>query len=510
MLLQHFSHGRAATSGRAFSTSGGSNNGVMGLMQPLRSSSSKRGVESTATPTLQATVVPVSERSRLVAPTQAALADPVTSTSSFSSMLDDDSDFDEQQDVIQVDMAEEDPSLKEDRQSGGKPARGRPPRAVVLAPTRELANQTANEFKTVCPGLNVVSVYGGTSISMQISDLRRGADVVVGTPGRVIDLIERGSLSLDRVRYAILDEADQMLDMGFEEDMEKILSYAPKERQTLLFSATLPKWINKVARRFQENPLLVDLVGEENTGRLADTIRLLVMQVEYNQKINALMDAITMHAANGKTIVFVNTKARANEVCDSVSQVHPAVALHGDISQAQRDRALQMFSVIDFFVPTADKLLASDQPARVLAASLAALAGFRAAPQPRSLLTYEEGLTTLRLLARPGQIDGWKSLSRSLGMLLKTAKINKPIESTIGKIKVVEDSKAVSVFAAVHTWVARVGRVVAVVPAIILHTPLGCKEINISPECSLGGGCKQFNSSPHLCVFKEVVARRWA
>ncbi|KAF5828318.1 P-loop containing nucleoside triphosphate hydrolase protein [Dunaliella salina] len=513
MLLQHFSHGRAATSGRAFSTSGGSNNGVMGLMQPLRSSSSKRGVESTATPTLQATVVPVSERSRLVAPTQAALADPVTSTSSFSSMLDDDSDFDEQQDVIQVDMAEEDPSLKEDRQSGGKPARGRPPRAVVLAPTRELANQTANEFKTVCPGLNVVSVYGGTSISMQISDLRRGADVVVGTPGRVIDLIERGSLSLDRVRYAILDEADQMLDMGFEEDMEKILSYAPKERQTLLFSATLPKWINKVARRFQENPLLVDLVGEENTGRLADTIRLLVMQVEYNQKINALMDAITMHAANGKTIVFVNTKARANEVCDSVSQVHPAVALHGDISQAQRDRALQMFSVIDFFVPTADKLLASDQPARVLAASLAALAGFRAAPQPRSLLTYEEGLTTLRLLARPGfraapqprslltyevgltalrllarpgQIDGWKSLSRSLGMLLKTAKINKPIESTIGKIKVVEDSKAVSVFAAVHTWVARVGRVVAVVPAIILHTPLGCKEINISPECSLG------------------------
>uniref|UniRef100_A0A6S8LJW3 RNA helicase n=1 Tax=Dunaliella tertiolecta TaxID=3047 RepID=A0A6S8LJW3_DUNTE len=608
MLLKHFSQGRAATCGRASST-GSSSNGVR-LVQPVRGSAAKHGGEPTNHTLLQASVGLVSERSSLV-PTKAALADPVTSTSSFSSMLDDDSDYDEQQEVIQVDMAEEDPSLKvenlglspvtvaalqkrgiqslfpiqkvvfapcmegrdligraktgsgktlafalpiveglleEDLQSGSKPVRGRPPRAIVLAPTRELANQTANEFKTVCPSLNVVSVYGGTSISMQISDLRRGADVVVGTPGRVIDLIERGSLSLDKVRYAILDEADQMLDMGFEEDMEKILSFAPKERQTLLFSATLPKWVNKVARRFQENPLLVDLVGEENTGRLADTIRLLVMQVEHNQKMNALMDAITMHAANGKTIVFVNTKARANEVCDNVSQVHPAVALHGDISQAQRDRALQMFrdgrvpvlvatdvaargldipsvdlvlhydvpqdneaflhrsgrtgranktgtavvlftdketrtlglilkatkvegaeligspepkevltqatrsvltqldkvdtSVIDFFVPTADKLLASDQPARVLAASLAALAGFRAAPQPRSLLTYEEGFTTLRLLARPGQLDGWRSLSRALGILLKTAKINKPLENAIGKIKVVEDSKA--------------------------------------------------------------------
>eukprot|EP00197_Chlamydomonas_leiostraca_P015537 CAMPEP_0202866958 /NCGR_PEP_ID=MMETSP1391-20130828/8449_1 /ASSEMBLY_ACC=CAM_ASM_000867 /TAXON_ID=1034604 /ORGANISM="Chlamydomonas leiostraca, Strain SAG 11-49" /LENGTH=805 /DNA_ID=CAMNT_0049546951 /DNA_START=68 /DNA_END=2485 /DNA_ORIENTATION=+ len=433
--------------------------------------------------------------------------------------------------------------LAEDRET--KPARGRPPRAIILAPTRELANQVAREFETACPKLKVVSVYGGVSIGGQIRDLERGADVIVGTPGRVIDLIERDKLVLDKVRYAILDEADQMLDMGFEEDMEKILSYVPEQRQTLLFSATLPKWVNKVARRFQVNPLLVDLVGEENTGRLADTIRLLVMQVEHSQKMNALMDAITLHAGTGKSIVFVNTKMKADEICEEVNKSHPCVVLHGDISQAQRDRSLALFregkypvlvatdvaargldiplvdlvvhydvpvdneaflhrsgrtgragnkgtavvlftekevrtlglilrqtkvenaelvgapeprevltrcaksvlgqldkvdgDVIDFFVPAAEKLLASPTPSRVLAAALAALGGFRRAPQPRSLLTYEEGLVTARIMGPRGAIDGWNSLNKVLKAVLKKAKYERDIEYAIGKIKTLED-----------------------------------------------------------------------
>jgi hypothetical protein len=104
-------------------------------------------------------------------------------------------------------------------------------------------------------------------------------DVIVGTPGRVIDLIERRKLRLEAVRFAVLDEADQMLDMGFEQDMETILSDIPSERQTMLFSATLPSWVKKVARKYQKNPEVLDLVGEENTGKLADTIKLLIMQV---------------------------------------------------------------------------------------------------------------------------------------------------------------------------------------------------------------------------------------
>lgn len=112
-----------------------------------------------------------------------------------------------------------------------------------------------------------------------------GSDVVVGTPGRIQDLMEKRVLKLDAVRFAILDEADQMLDMGFEQDMENILGSCPENRQTLLFSATMPKWVAKVSRRFQKDCLLVDLVGEANTGRLPDTIRLMIMQCEYSNKL---------------------------------------------------------------------------------------------------------------------------------------------------------------------------------------------------------------------------------
>jgi len=436
---------------------------------------------------------------------------------------------------------------KESTEAGVKAKRGRAPRCIVLTPTRELANQVAKEFETVCPSLKVVSFYGGTSIGAQISQLERGVDVVVGTPGRVIDLIERNMLKLDKVRYAILDEADQMLDMGFEEDMERILGCVPEDRQTLLFSATLPKWVNKVARRFQKNPLIVDLVGEDNTGRLADTIRLMIMQVEQNQKMNAMMDCMTLYAGGGKTIVFVNTKARADEVYEAVNRTTPCVVLHGDIGQAQRDRGLQQFregkfpvlvatdvaargldipnvdlvvhydipqdneaflhrsgrtgragnkgtaivlftdresrylgsvlkatkvekteligapepaevmttaarnvltqldkvdnGVIDFFVPAAERLLASDQPSRVLAAALASMSGFQKPPLTRSLLTYEDGLVTLRILAPRGQIDGWRSLNAVLKTVLKKAKITKDLEYSIGKIKMLENQE---------------------------------------------------------------------
>lgn len=138
--------------------------------------------------------------------------------------------------------------------------RGRLPKVLVLAPTRELAKQVEKEFKESAPYLSTVCIYGGVSIATQVSALSRGIDVVVGTPGRIIDLIQGNRLQLGEVRYLVLDEADQMLAVGFEEDVETIMETLPSQRQSMLFSATMPSWVKKLARKFMENPLTIDLV----------------------------------------------------------------------------------------------------------------------------------------------------------------------------------------------------------------------------------------------------------
>lgn len=137
---------------------------------------------------------------------------------------------------------------------------GRLPRFLVLAPTRELAKQVEKEIKESAPYLNTVCVYGGVSYVTQQSALTRGVDVVVGTPGRIIDLINGNSLKLGEVQYLVLDEADQMLAVGFEDDVEVILQKLPSERQSMLFSATMPGWVKKLSRKYLNNPLTIDLV----------------------------------------------------------------------------------------------------------------------------------------------------------------------------------------------------------------------------------------------------------
>lgn len=130
----------------------------------------------------------------------------------------------------------------------------------MLTPTRELAKQVEKEIKESAPYLNTVCVYGGVSYVTQQNALSRGVDVVVGTPGRIIDLINGNSLNLGEVEYLVLDEADQMLAVGFEEDVEVILEKLPSQRQNMLFSATMPTWVKKLARKYLENPLTIDLV----------------------------------------------------------------------------------------------------------------------------------------------------------------------------------------------------------------------------------------------------------
>lgn len=133
--------------------------------------------------------------------------------------------------------------------------------ALVLAPTRELARQVEKEFQEAAPSLDTICVYGGTPISRQMRQLDYGVDIAVGTPGRLIDLLNRGSLNLSEVQFVVLDEADQMLQVGFQEDVEKILERLPKKRQSMMFSATMPSWIRKLTQNYLINPLTIDLVS---------------------------------------------------------------------------------------------------------------------------------------------------------------------------------------------------------------------------------------------------------
>ncbi|OIV91051.1 hypothetical protein TanjilG_17011 [Lupinus angustifolius] len=238
--------------------------------------------------------------------------------------------------------------------------RGRLPKALVLAPTRELAKQVEKEINESAPYLSTVCVYGGVSYVTQQSSLSRGVDVVVGTPGRIIDLINGNSLKLNEIEYLVLDEADRMLAVGFEEDVETILQTVPVERQTMLFSATMPGWVQKLSRKYLKKPLTIDLVGNEEE-KLAEGIKLYAMSATSTSKRTVLSDLVTVYAKGGKTIVFTQTKKDADEVSLSLTNIISSEALHGDISQHQRERTLNGFRQGKFTV-----LVATDVASRGL------------------------------------------------------------------------------------------------------------------------------------------------
>jgi ATP-dependent RNA helicase DDX21 len=230
-----------------------------------------------------------------------------------------------------------------DARAASRARQGRPPRALVLAPTRELAQQVERELASSAPSLEAGCFYGGVDIGAQIRTLRRGTDVVVGTPGRIIDLIDRGALDLSAIGYVILDEADMMLAVGFEEDVENILSGVPEERQTMLFSATMPAWVKRLTKKFLRDPVLVDLVGDSTAGKLADTIKALAVQVTPESRRSVLVDLLTVYGAGGKGIVFTQTKREADEVAAALALTLPCEALHGDIAQKSRETVLSHF-----------------------------------------------------------------------------------------------------------------------------------------------------------------------
>jgi len=215
--------------------------------------------------------------------------------------------------------------------------------ALVLTPTRELCVQVEEEIASLGQFRNVgaVAIYGGSSMDRQIAGLRRGAQVVVGTPGRVLDLIRRGELRLDRVETVILDEADRMLDMGFIVDVETILARCPRQRQTALFSATMPYAILRICDRFMKrNPTQIAVRPDHKT---VETVRQLVYFVAEQDKVKALLE-LTSAFGFDRLLVFRHTQIGVDRLAATLKRRGQNVAaLHGGLSQRERDRTLADF-----------------------------------------------------------------------------------------------------------------------------------------------------------------------
>ncbi|GAB5354563.1 hypothetical protein AAMO2058_000129300 [Amorphochlora amoebiformis] len=242
---------------------------------------------------------------------------------------------------------------------------GRAPRVVVLAPTRELAKQVGEDFLSLGK-LETIIVYGQSAYGPQQSAMRRGVDVVVGTCGRVKDHLERGTLKFQDIQVIILDEADEMLNMGFADDVETILNFVPAEKksnvQTLLFSATLPSWVNKVCQKYlKPDKKMVDLVGNSKQKASKDVEHLLIF-CHWSERAQVMNDVITAYGGkDGKVIVFTDTKKDANELVTNEHIKYNCQPLHGGIAQSQRETTIAGFKKGNFRV-----LVATDVAARGL------------------------------------------------------------------------------------------------------------------------------------------------
>jgi len=209
--------------------------------------------------------------------------------------------------------------------------------AVILSPTRELAVQIGNnirEFSKYLPKVKTTTVYGGSSIEDQIRSLKKGSQIVVGTPGRTVDLIKRRALKLGSIRWIVLDEADEMLNMGFKDELDKVLDATPESKQTLLFSATFPREVESIARNYMDNPVEITS-GEKNKG--SDDVTHQFFVINERTRYPALKRIADVNT-DIYAIVFCRTRRETQEVANNlIKDGYSADALHGELSQAQRD-----------------------------------------------------------------------------------------------------------------------------------------------------------------------------
>jgi ATP-dependent RNA helicase RhlE len=233
-------------------------------------------------------------------------------------------------------------------------------RGLVLAPTRELASQIAQHLRDYCQDtpLKVGMVVGGQSINVQINRLERGTDLLVATPGRLIDLLNRNALTLEDCAFLVLDEADQMLDMGFIHDLRKISALLPKERQTMLFSATMPKQMNELAQSYLRSPIRVEV---SPPGKAADKVTQEIHFIAKAEKTDLLAELLNGHR-DERALVFGRTKHGSEKLMKTlVKRGFAAASIHGNKSQGQRERALAAFKKGEIKV-----LVATDVAARGL------------------------------------------------------------------------------------------------------------------------------------------------
>ncbi len=242
---------------------------------------------------------------------------------------------------------------------GGNPAA----RALILVPTRELAIQVAEAVHRYgrALGVCVVPVYGGQDIQQQLRSLRRRVDVIVATPGRALDHIRRGSMKLDQVRVVVLDEADEMLDMGFADDLEAILDAVPEERQTALFSATMPPRIAALAERHLRDPVRINIGREPSVAGEIPRVRQVAYVVQRHHKVAALGRVLDMESPTS-AIIFCRTRIEVDDLTETLSaRGYDAEAIHGGMTQEQRDRVMRRFRD-----GTTELLIATDVAARGL------------------------------------------------------------------------------------------------------------------------------------------------
>jgi ATP-independent RNA helicase DbpA len=271
--------------------------------------------------------------------------------------------------------------------------------SLVLCPTRELADQVTQEVRRLARAedhIKVLTLCGGSTMRPQLASLEHGAHIVVGTPGRIMDHLERGSLKLDALNTLVLDEADRMLDMGFHDDIATVAKQCPKQRQTLLFSATYPEGIAKLAAAFMREPQTVT-VAEQHS---ATQIRQLFFEVREDERLHAV-SLLLNHYRPVSTLAFCNTKQQCRNLVDVLkAQGFAALELHGDLDQRDRDQVL-----VQFANRSCSVLVATDIAARGLdIAELEAVINVDVTPEP-AVHTHRIGRTGR--LGREGDAEGW-------------------------------------------------------------------------------------------------------
>jgi len=297
--------------------------------------------------------------------------------------------------------------------------RGRDPRVLILCPTRELAKQVEAEINDMSTPFRLQThcFYGGSAYGPQANALRGGLDIVVGTPGRVMDLINRGDLRLQNIQHAVLDEADEMLNMGFAEDVETIFgNFDTDSAQVLMFSATTPDWVKEISSRYTDKPVSIDAVGNSQT-RLATTVNHVSIEVDRDLKAGILEDLIAVHGKGSRAIVFAQTKAECDHLTTSAFKSVSAQPLHGDMSQKLRDTCIKQFKNHKFQV-----LVATDVAARGLDISGVDLVVQLNPPFDTDTFVHRSGRTgragqkgTAVMLYSAQEFGGIKRLERELG-----------------------------------------------------------------------------------------------